>query len=88
MMRKLAAVAATVALAGSTLLVSAGAASAGGGGGGPVGGCPQGGGWFLISTSQIFPDIDKGNFHDQNGDGFACAKAHKDGSWTVKDNTN
>jgi len=59
------------------------------------GGCPQGGGFFLLPTRFIIDELDNGNFHDQNGDGLVCVKVNKGQtekngniSFTVKDNTN
>ena len=61
----------------------------------PVGGCPTGDGWGLIETSEAIPELDNGNFADQNGDGWGCFKVnrgqsakHDSESWTWKDNTN
>jgi hypothetical protein len=80
---KLAAVVATASLAGSALF-AAGPASAGP----PVGGCPSGDSWFVVDIISTIPGFDRGNFHDQNGDGLLCAHSHTNGSWTLKDNTN
>jgi hypothetical protein len=80
---KMTALLTTASLAGSALL-AAGTASAAP----PTGGCPSGDDWFLVSTESTIPGFDRGNFHDQNGDGQLCAHAHKDGSWSLKDNTN
>ncbi|MGH3028158.1 MAG: hypothetical protein ACRDMW_06360 [Gaiellaceae bacterium] len=62
---------------------------------GPVGGCPPGDGWNLELVSEAIPDLDNGNFADQNGDGWGCFKVNKGQSakhgtesWTWKDNTN
>ncbi len=59
------------------------------------GGCPQGGGFFLLPADFIIDELDNGNFHDQNGDGLVCVKVNKGQtekngniSFTVKDNTN
>ena len=86
MIRKLGLAAASLTFAGATVLLGAGPASAGP----PTGGCPSGGNWFIASLSVVDPVVfgDRGNLHDQNGDGYVCAKSHEDGSWTVKDNTN
>jgi hypothetical protein len=86
MIRRLGLAAASLTLAGATVLLGAGTALADP----PNGGCPSGGGWFLVPLSSVDPETygDRGNLHDQNGDGFVCAKSHEDGSWTVKDNTN
>lgn len=61
----------------------------------PVGGCPSGGGWGLVTTGFVIPRLDNGNFKDQNGDGLLCARLNpgqtaKNGvpSYTIKDNTN
>jgi hypothetical protein len=59
----------------------------------PVGGCPRGDNWHLLSTDLVIPQIDDGNYSDQNGDGYACARFPRgnikhDGGWTWKDNTN
>jgi hypothetical protein len=80
---KIAAALATASLAGSALLAAAPASA-----GPPVGGCPSGGDWFMVSITFTIPGFDRGNFHDQNGDGAVCARSHKDFSWTLKDNTN
>jgi len=82
--KKIAAVVAATSLAGSAVVLSAGGASAAP----PNGGCPPGGGWFIVPIEATIPGFDRGNFHDQNGDGQVCAKQHKDSSWTLKDNTN
>ena len=86
MLRKVGLSAATFAFAGATVILGAGAAVAAP----PNGGCPSGGGWFEAPLSSVDPVVfgDRGNLHDQNGDGIVCAKSHEDGSWTVKDNTN
>lgn len=84
MRKKIAAVVATASLAGSVAALVAANASAAP----PNGGCPKGGGWFLVPLDATIPGFDRGNFHDQNGDAQVCAKPHKDGSWTLKDNTN
>ena len=62
---------------------------------GPVGGCPTGDSWNLELVSQAIPELDNGNFADQNGDGWGCYKVnrgqsgkHGTESWTWKDNTN
>jgi hypothetical protein len=62
---------------------------------GPVGGCPTGDGWNLELVSEAIPELDNGNFADQNGDGWGCFKVnrgqsakHGEESWTWKDNTN
>jgi hypothetical protein len=80
---KIATALATASLAGSVLL-AAGPASAAP----PTGGCPSGDDWFLVPIGATIPGFDRGNFHDQNGDGQLGAHSHKDGSWTLKDNTN
>ena len=80
---KLAAVLATASLAGSAVLATAPASAAP-----PVGGCPAGDDWFLVPIEATIPGFDRGNFHDQNRDQLLCAHFHKDGSWTLKDNTN
>jgi len=60
----------------------------------PVGGCPKSGGWFLVIESATIickaPPCDVGNFHDQNGDGYICAKESpgRVGAWVVRDNNN
>jgi hypothetical protein len=58
-------------------------------------GCPTGDGWTLLSTLAVIPDLDNGNYADQNGDGLACFKVNKGqtdkfgiGAFTWKDNTN
>ena len=84
MLRRFATATATATFSGAILLLGTGTAAADP----PNGGCPSGGGWSLVYTWEIIPGLDKGNFHDQNGDGLVCQKWHKDGSWTVKDNTN
>ena len=57
--------------------------------------CPSGGDWTLGSITLALPDLDNGNFKDNNGDGLACHKVnkgqsgkHDSESWTWKDNTN
>lgn len=59
-----------------------------------VPGCPPGDGWDLVRLSETI-DLDVGNFHDQNGDGYVCRKINpglsaknESETWTVKDNTN
>jgi hypothetical protein len=61
----------------------------------PVGGCPTGDDWRLEPISNVIPEVDNGNYGDQNGDGFGCARTnsgqsskHEFESWTWKDNTN
>jgi hypothetical protein len=80
---RLTAILATASLAGSALVAAAPASAAP-----PVGGCPSGNDWFLVSITSTIPGFDRGSFHDQNGDGNLCAHQHKNGSWTLKDNTN
>jgi hypothetical protein len=82
--KKLAAIVAATSLTGSAVVLFAGGASAAP----PTGGCPRGGDWFLVPISATIPGFDRGNFHDQNGDQQLCARSHKDGSWTLKDNNN
>jgi hypothetical protein len=82
--KKLAAIVAATSLTGSAVLLSAAGASAAP----PTGGCPSGNDWFIVSIFSTIPGFDRGNFHDQNGDELLCAKLHKDGSWTLKDNNN
>ena len=90
MVRKL-----SVLVTGTATLVAtvvlAGPAGAGGTG------CPQGGGWTLAPVSWALPEIDNGNYGDQNGDGLGCYKVNngqtrklEEGgeAWTWKDNTN
>jgi hypothetical protein len=84
MLHRVASVTAAAAFSGAILLVGAGTAAADP----PTGGCPSGGDWSLVSVQATIPGLDHGNFHDQNGDGYVCQKWHKDGSWTLKDNTN
>ena len=43
----------------------------------------------------VIPELDNGNYGDQNGDGWGCARTNKGqsdkhgiGSWTWKDNKN
>ena len=59
--------------------------------------CPKGDGWNLTTTSAVL-DIDVGNTHDQNEDGYVCVKAPKGFArsgdngqspiaWVVKDNS-
>ena len=62
---------------------------------GPVGGCPTGDSWNLELVSQAIPELDNGNFADQNGDGWGCYKVNRGQSGkrgtessTWKDNTN
>jgi hypothetical protein len=90
---KLAVVVATMAACVAVVFAApAGAAELGD----PVGGCPTGGSWFLTPVAFALPDLDNGNFGDQNGDGWGCAfivnpgqtAKHGVGSWTWKDNTN
>ena len=80
---KITAVLATASVTGAVLL-GAGTASAAP----PTGGCPSGDAWFVVPIEATIPDFDRGNFHDQNGDGLLCARSHEDGSWSLKDNTN
>jgi hypothetical protein len=62
----------------------------------PGRGCPSGGGiWHLGPVTDALPDVDNGDFSDNNGDGLACHKVNKGQSgkhdfesWTWKDNTN
>ena len=60
----------------------------------PGGGCPTGDNWNLvIAEFFVIPEIDNGNFADQNGDGLVCFRvalggAKKDGGYVFKDNTN
>ena len=61
----------------------------------PGAGCPSGGDWTLGPVTDALPDVDNGNFKDNNGDGLACHKVNKGQSgkhnfesWTWKDNTN
>jgi hypothetical protein len=61
----------------------------------PGTGCPEGDAWRLELISDAIPELDNGNFGDQNGDGlgFARSKAgqsakHGIDSWTWKENTN
>jgi hypothetical protein len=84
MLRRLATATAAASFSGAILLLGAGTAAAAP----PTGGCPSGGDWSLVPIEFTIPGFDKGNFHDQNGDGYVCQKSHKDGSWTLKDNTN
>lgn len=39
-----------------------------------VGGCPDTGGWSLQSVLLVVPDVDRGDFADDNGDGWSCAR--------------
>jgi len=67
------------------------------------GGCPSGGDWIgPVPSYFVIPSIDKGNFGDQNGDGYLCFRipdgfcgnrgqgdaAPVCGAWVWKDNTN
>ena len=84
------AVVAAIAAVGISLATTASAGAAP-----PVGGCPSDD-WILFSVSAVLPGVDVGNFHDQNGDGFACwhfnkgltPKVRPTYAWTIKDNTN
>ena len=58
-------------------------------------GCPTGGGWSLGQVEYVLEATDNGNYADQNGDGWVCAKLNKGQSpkygamsFTYKDNTN
>ena len=65
MKKTIAALAASTAIAVAVVFAPAAGAQ------GPVGGCPSGDGWSLVGLDETL-DIDVGNFHDQNGDGFVC----------------
>jgi hypothetical protein len=61
----------------------------------PVGGCPTGDSWRLEPIAAVIPELDNGDYTDENGDGWGCAftnrgqsMKHESSSWTWKDNTN
>jgi hypothetical protein len=84
------------ALLGVATLAVVAAFAAPVGGAAPGGGCPTGDGWTLDPVALALPEVDNGNFGDQNGDGLGCHRSNAgqtkkhDGfdSWTWKDNTN
>ena len=93
MRRKISAAAVGAAALAAAVALAAPVAAAPGGGGG--GGCPSGGDWTLGPITDAIPELDNGNFNDNNGDGMACHKVnqgqsgkHDSESWTWKDNTN
>ena len=82
-------------LFGTATLAAAAVLAAPAGAADPVGGCPTGDSWRLELISDVIPEVDNGNFGDQNGDGWGCARTnegqsakHEFESWTWKDNTN
>ncbi len=42
---------------------------------GAAGGCPEG--WRTLVAGAIVPEVDNGNFIDQNGDGTVCVRNNK-----------
>lgn len=55
--------------------------------------CPKGGDWDLVTLAETIPEVDNGNFHDQNDDGYVCKFSNPNNNpgdvpeWIVKDNT-